>query len=286
MCISELLELFLLDKTALGLSRYTLDYYKLSVVKFIRYAGDVPPSALSLLTIKKYIVELQNQNINSVSVRTYSRGLRVFVSWLVENGYCPVELFANFRLPKCEKPVVNVLSLDEQKRLFDCFDLDTILGLRDYLICMLAFGSGLRRGEIVNLRISNVFRDFLIVQGKGAKERVVPITQGVYSLIRRYAVLVRPRDYLLLQKDGSPLTATTVKNLFNRLKVKSDIPRLHPHLLRHTFATLYYENGGDIHNLSDVLGHSSLAMTERYMHMSKLIVLRDFARLSPAANVM
>lgn len=288
MMMKELLDLYLLDKTAAGVSPLTVEYYRVSVDKFIRFAGNIPADDLTLLKIKQYILYLQSQDINSVSVRTYARGFRVFVSWLVENDCAPEELFLKFKLPKCEKPVINVLTDDEQKRLFACFDLDSTLGLRNYIICMLAFGSGLRRAEIVDLRMKNIFRDFVIVRGKGAKERIVPITKEVYNLIRRYVSRVRiaDREYLLLQADGAPITISTVKNLFARLKKQSEIPRLHAHLLRHTFATLYYENGGDIHNLSDVLGHSSLAMTEKYMHLSRLTILRDFDRLSPARSVM
>ena len=288
MKMNELLELFLLDKTAAGVSPLTIDYYRASVYKFVRFAGNISVDDLSLLMIKQFILCLQSQDINSVSVRSYARGFRVFVSWLVGNDYVPEELFLKFKLPKCEKPVINVLTDEEQKRLFDCFNLETTLGQRDYIICMLAFGSGLRRAEIVGLRMENVFRDFVIVRGKGSKDRVVPITKEMYDLIRLYVSRVRivDREYLLLRDDGRPITICTVKDLFARLKKKSDIPRLHAHLLRHTFATLYYENGGDIHNLSDVLGHSTLTMTEKYMHLSRLAVLRDFDRLSPARNVM
>lgn len=288
MKMNELLEMFLLDKTAAGVSPLTIDYYRASVYKFVRFAGNISVGDLSLLMIKQFILCLQSQDINSVSVRSYARGFRVFVSWLVENDYVPEELFLKFKLPKSEKPVINVLTDEEQKRLFDCFNLETTLGQRDYIICMLAFGSGLRRAEIVGLRLENVFSDFVIVRGKGAKERIVPITKEMHDLIRLYVsrVCIVDREYLLLQDDGRPITICTVKDLFARLKKKSDIPRLHAHLLRHTFATLYYENGGDIHNLSDVLGHSTLTMTEKYMHLSRLAVLRDFDRLSPAHNVM
>ena len=75
-----------------------------SVDKFIRFAGNIPADDLTLLKIKQYILYLQSQDINSVSVRTYARGFRVFVSWLVENDYSPEELFLKFKLPKCEKP--------------------------------------------------------------------------------------------------------------------------------------------------------------------------------------
>ena len=288
MTIKDLLELYLLDKTASGVSPLTAIYYRICVDKFIQFVGDISVSELTLPMLKRYILYLQSQDINSISVRTYARGFRVFVSWLVENDYCAEELFLKFKLPKCEKPVVNILSDEEQKRLFACFDLETTLGLRTYIICMLAFGSGLRRAEIVGLRMDCIFREFIIVKGKGSKERVVPITKNMYSLIRRYVSRARVPDrvYLFLQSDGKPITIYTIKDLFARLKKQSEIPRLHAHLLRHTFATLYFENGGDIHNLSDVLGHSSLAMTEKYMHMSRLSVLRDFERLSPANAVM
>lgn len=279
-------KLFLKDKTVSGCSTLTLVYYDNAVQRFINYVGDIDVSDLCYPLIQDYIISLQmNDSINSISVQTYTRGLRCFVSWLVKNDYADVSLYIKFKLPKASRPVINVLTEEEQKRLLNCFDLNTVLGLRNYIICSLMFSSGLRRAEVVSLRSDCVFDDYIIVTGKGDKQRFVPIVASLSVLLRRYMDLCGENEYVFLKDDGSPVSATTVKDMFIRLKRLSDIPRLHPHLLRHTFATVYYENGGDIHNLMDILGHTTVNMTEKYMHLSRKTMCRDFVQLNPLSSL-
>ena len=192
-----------------------------------------------------------------------------------------MSIFVKFKLPKAEKPMINILTEEEQKRLYSCFDLDTTLGLRDFLICSFMFGSGMRRAEVAGVRMENIFSDSIIVLGKGNKERCAPIPQNITPLIQRYIKTVSPKEYLFLKADGTPIQITTVKDLFRRLKKQSEIPRLSPHLLRHTFATLYFDNGGSIYNLSTILGHSNLEITKRYMHLSRKAILKDFNHYTP-----
>ena len=186
-----------------------------------------------------------------------------------------------FKLPKAHKPVIRVLTEDEQKRLFDCFDFNSPLGIRNYLICALAFGSGLRREELTNIYTADVYPEYLIVNGKGNKERYAPLPKYIYDLIQRYILMTGEHEKLFIKKDGSSIQVSTLKQLFRHLKVDSGISRLGMHLLRHTFATYYFDNGGSIYNLMRILGHSSLEMTKRYMHLSRRTVLKDFDQYTP-----
>lgn len=282
MTLTTLKDFYLKIKVASGISPLTYEYYDKTTNMFIKYLGDIESNSLTFEHITNYLQHLRTvPTINSVSVQTYARGAKCFVSWLAKNDYCDMSVFVKFKLPKAEKPIINVLTDDEQKRLFGCFDLGDTLGLRNFIICSLLFGSGLRRAEVVNLRSANVFEDYIIVLGKGNKERLVPIPNGMYKLIRRYQNIVGVNEFLFVQHNGTPIQITTVKNLFTRLKKQSGISRLGMHLLRHTFATMYFENGGSIFNLSRILGHSNLEITKRYMHLSRKTLLQDFNEYTP-----
>jgi len=282
MQLSLLKDFYLKIKNASGISPLTYEYYDRTTAMFIEYLGDLESDSLTFEHITNYLAHLRTiPTINSVSVQTYARGARCFVSWLAQNDYCDASVSVKFKLPKAEKPIINVLTEEEQKRLFDCFNLDTEIGLRNFLICSLCFGSGMRRAEVCNIRTSNIFEDYLIVFGKGNKERVVPLPNGLYSLIRKYIHMIGKHEFLFIKQDGQPITISTVKNLFCKLKKRCEIPRLGMHLLRHTFATSYYENGGSILKLSTILGHSNIEITKRYVHMSRKSLINDFDQFTP-----
>lgn len=282
MDIESLKRIYLKMKIAQGLSDKSIYSYDIALKKFIAFAGNIESEEITIDLINSFVIHLQNTlSINSISVQTYSRSFRCFVSWLCQNDFCDSSIFMKFKLPKAHKPVIRVLTDEEQKRLFNCFDFNSALGIRNYLICALAFGSGLRREEITNIYTADVYSDYLIVNGKGDKERFVPLPKYIYDLIQRYLTLTGIHDKLFVKNDGTPIQVSTLKQLFRRLKIDSGIPRLGMHLLRHTFATYYFDNGGSIYNLMRILGHSSLEMTKRYMHMSRQSVLRDFDNFTP-----
>lgn len=282
MQLSLLKTFYMKIKDASGISPLTYEYYDRTTDMFLKYIGDLESTSLTFEHITDYLAHLRTiPTINSVSVQTYARGARCFVSWLAQNDYVDASVSVKFRLPKAEKPVVNVLTEEEQKRLFEAFDLGDEIGLRNFLICSLCFGSGMRRAEVCDIHTKNVFEDYIIVTGKGSKERVVPLPRGLYDLICRYISMVGKHEFLLVKQDGNPITISTVKNLFRKLKSRVDIPRLGMHLLRHTFATAYFENGGSIYNLSRILGHSNLEITKRYMHLSRKTLLKDFNNYTP-----
>ncbi len=283
MLLSVLREFYLKIKTASGIAENTYIYYDKTSKMFLDFlVQDFCSSSLTFEHITEYLQFLRTvPTINTISIQTYARGCRCFISWLAKNDYIDMSIFVKFKLPKAEKPMINILTEEEQKRLYNCFDLGTTLGLRDFLICSLMFGSGMRRAEVAGVRVDNIFDDYIIVLGKGNKERCAPIPQNIVPLIQRYIKTVTPKEYLFLKADGSPIQITTVKDLFHRLKKQSDIPRLSPHLLRHTFATLYFDNGGSIYNLSTILGHSNLEITKRYMHLSRKSILKDFNQYTP-----
>jgi len=149
--------------------------------------------------------------------------------------------------------------------------------------------TGLRVSEVSSSELGevNLDKSCLKVLGKGNKERLVPIGDYCRMMITDYIENGRPKptnrnvDNLFLTDDGGPLSSNAIKLLFSRIKKLSGVTRLHPHLLRHTFATSYLLNGGDVFTLKAILGHSSLEMVNHYLHFTSAQLAIQHHKFSP-----
>jgi site-specific recombinase XerD len=154
---------------------------------------------------------------------------------------------------------------------------------------MLLLDTGLRIGELVNLKMGDTHIDdgFLKVMGKGKKERLVPIGSNAQRALQRYLFRYRPKpahpgvDHVFLSIHGIPLTENSLKLMFARLASRSGIHRLHAHLCRHTFATRFLINGGDVFTLQQILGHSTLEMVRHYVNLASNHIAIQHQRFSP-----
>ena len=290
MTLQAAIEEFLIDQQVRGNSLKTLKYYKQTLNVFQVYIGSVSLDSITLSLCKRYYIHLVEKNISSTTTQTYLRALRAFLTWCYHEGYMTENIPARFKLPKAQRKTIDVLTDDEVRRLFACFNLRTMTGARNYAICALMLDSGLRLNEVVTLQADavHVAEGYAIVNGKGNKQRLVPLgLQSKRALIRYMGrVPVCSLETLFVQKDNTiPLQQSTVKQLFRKLKIRAGISRLRPHLLRHSFATRYLENGGDIYSLQQILGHTSLEMVKKYVHLipSKTVVC--FPQFSPLDNL-
>jgi len=201
------------------------------------------------------------------------RGLRAFFSWLHREGYTEENLLAELRPPKAPHKVVDVLTEEEVAQIMACLDPDTASGSRDSAMLITFLDCGVRLSELTSLHLTDARIDqaCLKVMGKGAKERIVPIGRVAQKALQRYVFHFRPepffedQDYLFLTLDGKPMSPNAVKLVFARLAQRSGVKRLHVHLCRHTFATNYLVNGGNVFFLQQILGHTSLDMVRRYV---------------------
>jgi len=150
---------------------------------------------------------------------------------------------------------------------------------------------GLRLNEVVTLEMSRIHiaEGYMIVLGKGNKERFVPLGLNSKKALLRW-LSRRPKTDnqtpLFVKDTLLPISSSTVKQLFRRLKIRLNMPRLHPHLLRHSFATRYLQNGGDIYSLQLILGHTSLEMVKKYVHLIPSKTAGSFPQFSPLDNLM
>lgn len=296
MTIKNAYDDFILDQRVRGNSSSTLDYYTFTLGLFLTFVGpDLDVSKLTLQLCKDYYIHLvEDKTVNSVSIQSYIRGLRSFLKWLYNNEYIDVNICDKFKLPKATRKVIDVLSDEEIDKLLAALDGHEWLTVRNRLIVALMLDSGLRLNEVVTLRRScvHLHERYLIVSGKGDKQRVVPFGEFTADTLSEYLAVtdsVAYTDTLIIKVSETlcgfeGITQATIKNMFRRLKARCGIPRLYPHLLRHTFATRYLENGGNIYSLQQILGHSSLEMVKKYLHLANSRIRKDFPRFSPLDN--
>lgn len=162
------------------------------------------------------------------------------------------------------------------KKGLSCTNLKTALGCRDAAIVMTPLDTGLRCAELRSLLLqdAHIEQGFLKVMGKGSKERVVPIGASVQKVLFRYLHHFRPEparagtENFFLSIDGTPVTVDSVARMIRRLGKSSGVRKLHAHLCRHTFATNYLINGGDVFSLQQILGHTMLEMVRRYVSLA------------------
>ena len=290
MKLSQAIDEYLLDHQLSGHSPATVRYYRQNLVWFLDFLGDSDMAAVTLSRAREYVLSLRERNISSVSLQTYVRALRGFLAWCYAEGRTPENIPQKLKLPKAVRKAVDVLTDAECERLLSCIDTRKFLGLRDMAAVLLMLDSGMRVSEVLRLEYGKIHLEagYLIALGKGGRERFVPLGLHTQKCLLRYLSRLppmSPEGRIVVKEQLTPANYTTLRDLFGRLKKRSGIPRLRPHLLRHTFATRYLALGGDVYRLQAILGHTPLEMTKRYTHLTPAETTVSFRRFSPVDNL-
>jgi site-specific recombinase XerD len=285
-CIEDYLE------DCYGLASGTQDLYRYHLERLLADAGDCEMDDLTPRAMRHWIGGLRCQDGGKYSAcyldQVY-RTVNTFCKWCVLEGTLqsnPMERVRRPRVPKRKSPR---LSLAEVERMLAAVR-GTMHAARNLAMVCLAVDSGLRRSEILKLKVKDVDlgRGVVRVLGKGGRERVVPIGQATREALRAY-LAARPassssRAFVI--SAGRPLTVDGMQTLMYRLKARAGLPQLRWHLLRHTFANLFIENGGGLRQLQAILGHSDIRTTAGIYTDPDLPELqRCHARSSPLMNM-
>lgn len=274
MTILEAYKLFIQEQMYRGNSNYTLDYYEHSLKMFLNFCGnDMDIEDIDVVLFKSYQLYIsENLNINRVSVRTYARAVKVFLRWLYFEDYIDIDV-NKLLLMKATKDVIIPLTDLEVKGLINYYDNSTYLNCRNKTMLMLMLDCGLRLSEVVNLKISDLDlkNNYLIINGKGSKQRLVPFgisTKKQLVIYMQYRVNLNNNNSMFLNQNLTAITTNTIKMLFARLKKQEKFKRIYPHLLRHTFATNFIYAGGNLEVLRVLMGHSTINITQIYIHLA------------------
>jgi len=187
------------------------------------------------------------------------------------------------------KKAISTLSDEEIISIVRTLDPSSRTEARNLTIFMLLIDTGLRIGELMSLKMPDVHisQGYMKVMGKGRKERIVPIGNSAQKALQRYILRHRALpshagiENVFLSAQGTPLTGNSMRLMFSRLGQRSGVQRLHAHLCRHTFATRFLTNGGDVFTLQRILGHSTLEMVRHYVNLASDDVLAKHQMCSP-----
>jgi integrase/recombinase XerD len=255
----------------------TVDAYRRDLADLARSLGK-PPGEATDEEVKAWLAELRGRGQAPSSVARRAAAARAFYRHLVLLGLRADNPAAEVELPRRRNRLPRTLSPAEVERLIDAAKGTTPRSLRDRALLELMYGAGLRVSEAVGLERGSIDLDNRLVRctGKGGKERIVPLGREAAEAARRYQARGRPyldrrhRPELFLNAQGGPLTRAGAFLILRKLAEKAglDPQRVHPHILRHSFATHLLEGGADLRSVQEMLGHADLGTTELYTHVS------------------
>ena len=255
----------------------TVDAYRRDLADLARSLGK-PPAEATDEDVKAWLADLRGRGQAPSSVARRAAAARAFYRHLVLLGLRTDNPAADVELPRRRSRLPRTLSPAEVERLIDAAKGTSPRSLRDRALVELLYGAGLRVSEAVGLERGSIDLDSRLVRctGKGGKERIVPLGREAAEAVRRYQARGRPyldrrhRPELFLNAQGGALTRAGAFLILRKLADKAglDPQRVHPHILRHSFATHLLEGGADLRSVQEMLGHADLGTTELYTHVS------------------
>ncbi len=281
------LEAYLRELSAVGnRSAYTIRNYRSDIGSFLAWCAEreSEPLETNRQLFREYLGGLRERGIVAASITRRTGTVHGFYKYLLQEHATPKDLLYGVALPKRPKRLPKVLDKHALVALLAAPDARTAAGMRDRAMFELLYGGGLRISELVGLNVGQLDLEeaAAIVHGKGAKERMVLFGQPAMDALELYLVDGRPelaggakpgseaQSALFLNRFGSRLSARSVQTLIKRYAVQAGISQdVHPHLLRHSFATHLLDGGADLRIVQDLLGHSSANTTQIYTHVSQ-----------------
>ena len=256
-------------------SDYTLTNYKKDLIELYQFNNNL--LNLNEKDRDEYMEYLYNKKLNRNTISRKLSSIRSFYNYLYEEGYIKKNLFKELKNPKKNLALPKYAKDNDLEKIFSIFDKTTPLGQRNSLILETLYATGVRVGELVNIKTSDIdyYNHSIRILGKGKKERIV--FYGSYCedalnlyLKKGYKELnKRNQEYLFLNKNGEKISERSIRNIINDAVRKCQIEyHISPHTLRHTFATDLLNAGADLMTVKELLGHSSINTTGIYTHVT------------------
>ncbi len=279
-----------------GLAKLTISSYRSDLLDFCKRldARDSDVSMFSKLMVREFLIKL---DLAGAKPRTRARKvscLRAFAKFLVEMKYLSEDPCEGIDSPNLPRTLPAFLNMDEVDRLLASISLNSPEGLRNRAMLELLYASGLRVSELIGLTMSQV--DFevgcVIVTGKGAKERIVPMGIPASQMLLKYIDAARPllkqqfrSDYLFVtRRRGKPMTRVGFWKIIKKISLEAGIAKnISPHSLRHSFATHLIQNDADLRYVQLMLGHSDISSTEIYTHVAQRRLKQIHSKYHPRA---
>ena len=272
------------------LSKNTIESYWSDLKRYINYLNDIfninNPKKIRIKHIKEFanllntipIIKSGNSGVSSNTLHRSFSSIRGFHKYLLNEKFTDNDPTLYLESPSTDRKLPIILSVEEIDNIISSVSPESKTCLRDKALVSIMYATGLRVSDVVDLKLTNINWDenILRIIGKGNKERIVPIGNRSYQLLKKYVDLDRPRlarksnseSYLFLNNRGRPTTRMTVWNILSKhIKAAGINKRVSPHTLRHSFATHLIEGGANLRAVQEMLGHADISTTQIYTHL-------------------
>ena len=257
-------------------SENTIKSYEDDIIEYLEY---LERECLDIYDVKysdiRFLLEYyDSMKLKNISIRRKISSLKGFYKYLCRQGKVLDNPFSYVTLPKKEKKLPQYLNYNEMIEIFEVIDTSDLLGLRNRLIMELLYATGIRVSELVNIKIDDIdiSNRSIRVTGKGDKERIVFFNEITKKIMKDYLSESRDSrksDYLIINQHGTGITTRGIRLIMNKvINETSIIKHVHPHIIRHTFATHLLNNGCDLLTVQELLGHASISTTGIYTHVT------------------
>tara|TARA_Y100000748_G_scaffold109870_1_gene91953 strand:+ start:10 stop:906 length:897 start_codon:yes stop_codon:yes gene_type:complete len=275
-----------------NLSENTTKSYERDLKKLCTFLDNIQVTNYSQINAdicSAWIGDLYSQNNNPRSIQRHLSSAKGFFRFLKKNNLITSSPFELVTAPKSPSNLPDVLSPEDVEQLLN-FKPTSLIEIRDMAIVEVMYSSGLRVSETVNINIADFEEgmSFLRVLGKGSKTRLVPMGRFAVSAINNWIVerkkIATKTDALFLNSKGTRLTVRSVQLRLKKMALKQGLPPIHPHMLRHSFATHMLESSGDLRTIQELLGHSSLSTTQIYTKLDYQHLAKIYDKSHPRAK--
>ena len=275
-----------------NLSPNTASSYKRDLLKLSSYMESLGITSYSKITDDTgtgWIGSLFSSNNNPRSIQRHLSSAKGFFKFLKKNSIIESSPFELVNAPKTPQHLPDVLSPEDVEQLLSLKPVD-VLEIRDLAIVELMYSSGLRVSETANIDLNDFEEEmsFLRVLGKGSKTRIVPLGRYAINALQNW---IKEREKysekskaLFINLKGSRLSVRSIQLRLKRLALKQGLPPVHPHMLRHSFATHMLESSGDLRTIQELLGHSSLSTTQIYTKLDYQYLVKIYDKAHPRAK--
>jgi len=288
--VKSLLEDFLIYlKKEKGYSLHTIHSYRIDISEFIEFLKDRKGGKSLLKTTRRDVVDflghLLKYGYHHASAARKLSSVKSFFKFLYRQGLIRINPALDIKTPKLPKRLPKFLTQAQVQEVLDKFSLSK----RDKAILELLYSCGLRASELVGLNINDIdfFNEEIKVMGKGGKERIVPFGEKAKRALKEYLEEVKEKGSkaVFLNKRGERLSTRSLQRIVNRiLSALADASGINPHIFRHSFATHLLERGCDLRAVQELLGHSSLATTQFYAHLTPERLKEIYEKAHPRAE--
>ncbi len=280
-------------------SIHTVKGYQRDILDFHAFitSEELAPSLIEATRerlARHFISHLDQKNLSKKTIARKVSALRTFYDFLMKNHMIDVNIFESVEIPKIPKKLPSIINDDEMEMIFKSIDRMKPLGFRNYVMIDLLFSSGLRASELVDMSIKdiNLEQQQILIHGKGSKDRYVPLHQKLIDDIKHYLTYMRPillskgKDthmrYVFINYKGGHLTVRGLELILKEVIKKSgETFKIHPHMLRHAFATTLLNHGADLRVVQELLGHEHLKSTQIYTHVSSETIKEKYKTTHP-----